>query len=61
MRVDGAIVDVDVLAVGHIHQLIAGLHVSQALDQRLEDQELGHGQRDVVRLPQALMLDRVEA
>src|SRR3954471_10989625 len=41
MAVDGAIVDIDVVLIGDVHQLVAGLHHARSLGQRFEDQELG--------------------
>src|SRR5579875_1273470 len=40
VAVDGAIVDVDVLAIGAIHELIAALHMAGTQGQRLQDEEL---------------------
>src|SRR6202035_3458617 len=60
VAVDGAVVDVDVLAIGRIHQLVAILDVAGALRQRLKDQELGDGQLDVIALPGAEMPAGIE-
>src|ERR1700748_2430156 len=51
VAVDGAVVDIDIVLIGRVHQLIASLHHAGALRQRLKDQELGHRQRDVVAAP----------
>src|SRR4051794_23418024 len=40
VAVDGAVVDVDVFAVGGVHQLVAALDVPRPERQRLEDEEL---------------------
>src|SRR6185295_20097251 len=39
MAVDGAVVDIDVVLIGDVHQLVAGFHHAGPLRQRLEDQE----------------------
>src|ERR1044071_1486808 len=41
VAVDGAVVDIDVVLIGDVHQLIAGLHHARPLGQGLEDQEFG--------------------
>ena len=58
--VDGAVVHVDVLAIGGVDQLVAGFHHAGARCQGLYQQELGHGQLDVVTLPGALVLGLVQ-
>src|SRR3984893_13284428 len=60
VAVDRAVIDIDVLAIGRVHQLVAVLDVARTLRQGFEDQELGHGQLDRVALPGALMTRRVE-
>src|SRR3982750_737819 len=51
VAVDGAVVDISVVAIGHIEQLVTRFHNSRALRQRFEDQELGDGERDVLAVP----------
>src|SRR5688572_22445621 len=51
VAVDGAVVDIDVVLIGDVHQLVARFHHAGALSQRLEDHELGHGQGDVPSAP----------
>src|SRR5260221_9958290 len=60
VAVDGAVVDVDMLAVGGIHQLVAALDVTGPRRQRFEDEELGDGELDVLALPGAEVARRVE-
>src|SRR3712207_3285337 len=48
VAVDGAVVDIDVVLVGDVHQLVARLDHAGTLGERLEDHELGHRQGDVV-------------
>src|SRR3546814_423876 len=60
VAVDGAVVDIDGLAVGRIHQLVAVLHVARPLGQRLQDEELGDGQADALALPRAEMARRIQ-
>src|SRR5215469_10640904 len=38
VAVDRAVVDIDVLAIGGVHQLVAVLHVTGSLRERFEDQ-----------------------
>src|SRR3546814_13317811 len=51
VAVDRAVVDVDVLAVGRIHQLVAALHHARAQRHGFEDQEFGDGQRHRLAVP----------
>src|SRR4051812_17699982 len=61
MTVDGAVIDVNLIVVGGIHQRIAALDHAGPARQRLQDQELGDGQRDRLVLPGAGMALRVHA
>src|SRR5207302_1567719 len=51
VAIDRAVIDIDVLAIGRVHQLVAVFDVPRALSQRLEDQELGHSQLDRAAAP----------
>src|SRR5690606_31169060 len=44
MAVDGAVVDIDLIVIGGVHQIVAALHEAGALGQGLKQQELGDGQ-----------------
>src|SRR3954447_3445342 len=55
VAVDGAVIDIDVVLIGDVEQLVAGLYYARALGERFEDQELGDGQRHVFALPQHLV------
>src|SRR5437868_3711023 len=55
VAVDGAVVDIDIVAIGDVEQLVAGFYDSGALRQRSENQELGHGQADSQSVPQHLV------
>src|SRR5262249_12959017 len=57
---DGAVVDVEMLAIGGIHQLVAALDVAGPGRQRLQDEKLGDGELDVLAFPGAEMARRVE-
>src|SRR5690606_2810712 len=46
MAVDGAVVDIDLIVIGGVHQIVAALHEAGALGQGLQQQELGDGQLD---------------
>src|SRR5580658_647211 len=60
VAVDRAVVDIDVLAIGGIHQLVAVLDVTGPLRKRFEDQEFGDGQLDHAAAPSAQMATGVE-
>ena len=60
VAVDGAVVDVDVLAVRRVDQLVAAFHHAGTRGQRLDQQELRDRQLDVVALPRALVLGLVQ-
>src|SRR5690348_10119955 len=46
VAVDGAIVDIDVLAIGAVHELVPALHMAGPQRQRFEDEELGDREID---------------
>src|SRR6266851_9794862 len=60
VAIDRSVIDIDVLAIGRIHQLVAVFDVPRTLGQRFEDQELGHGQLDRLAAPGAQMAARIE-
>src|ERR1700738_4785279 len=60
MAVDRAVVDVDRLAIGRIHQLVAVLDVTGPLGERFQQQELGDREVHFLALPGALVAARVE-
>ena len=60
MAVDGAVVDIDVFAVGRIDQLVATFHHAGPRRQGLHQQKLGDGELDVLRVPGALVLGVIE-
>src|SRR6185295_17220702 len=51
VRVDGSIVDIDLIIIGRVHQLVAAFHVTGALGERLEDEEFRHREPDWFALP----------
>src|SRR5690242_12507364 len=55
VAVDGAIVDIDVLAISAVHELVAALDVAGAQRQRFEDEEFGDGEVDIDAAPAALV------
>ena len=59
VAVDRAVVDIDVVLVGDVEQLVAALDHAGPLGERLEDQEFGHRQRDVLAVPHDLVPRRV--
>src|SRR6478609_6648261 len=44
VAVDSAVIDIDVVVIGDIEQLIAGLDDSRTLGERLQDHEFGDGE-----------------
>src|SRR3982750_1599793 len=60
VAVDRAVVDIDVLAVGGVHQLVAVFDVTGPLRQRFQDQELGYSELDVLVQPGAQVSCRIE-
>src|SRR5205085_10078415 len=60
VTVDRPVVDIDVLAIGRIHQLVAVFDVPRTVRQGFEDQKLGHGQLDMFTLPGTQMPCRIE-
>src|SRR5579883_2808330 len=60
VAVDRAVVDIDVLAIGRVHELVAALDMAGPRRKRLQDEELGDGELDRHALPGAEMAGRVE-
>src|SRR5438552_5046617 len=52
VTVDGAIVDIDIVAIGYVEQLVTGFYNAGPLRERFEDQKLGDGQADEEAVPQ---------
>jgi hypothetical protein len=61
VAVDGAIIHIDIVAVGGIHQLVAGFDEAGARGQRFEDHEFGDRQRDIAAPPLAAIPDHAVA
>src|SRR6187401_1002245 len=59
VAVDGAVVDIDLVVIGRIHQRVAAFHHTGPRRQRLQDQEFGHGERHRLVLPGAGMTFRI--
>src|SRR5262245_33352267 len=53
VAVDGAIVDIDLVVVGSVHERVARLYYTRARGERLQDQELGYRQHHGVPVPVA--------
>src|SRR5262245_43331011 len=51
VAVDGAIIDIDLIVVGGVHQRVAALDHAGTSCERLQDQELGDGEGDRFTLP----------
>src|SRR6185437_15606307 len=60
VAVDRAVVDVDLIVVGRVHQVVAAFDEAGALGQRLQQQELGHRQAHRAAVPQAVVAGGVE-
>uniref|UniRef100_A4WVN9 Uncharacterized protein n=1 Tax=Cereibacter sphaeroides (strain ATCC 17025 / ATH 2.4.3) TaxID=349102 RepID=A4WVN9_CERS5 len=61
MAVDGPVIDIDLIVIGHIHQLVPALDEARPLGERLKQQELGHRERNVDALPADGMAQRIHA
>src|SRR5690348_1442718 len=61
VAVDRAVVHVDLIVIGGIHQRIAAFHHARAGRERLQDEELGHRQRHRLALPGAGVALRIHA
>src|SRR3954464_14207365 len=59
VAVDGAIVDIDVVLIGDVHQLVARFDHAGPLGERLQDQEFGHRQSHIVAVPADPMPRRI--
>src|ERR1700759_5604446 len=44
VAVDRAVVDIDLVVIGRVHQAVAALHEAGPLRQRLQDEEFRHGE-----------------
>src|SRR5215471_8343852 len=61
VAVDGAVVNVDLIVIGRVHQRVAALDHAGPARQRLQDQELGDRERDRLVLPGAGVALRIHA
>src|SRR5476649_2687345 len=55
VAVDGAVVDIDLVVIGRVHQTVAAFDKAGTLRQRLQDQEFSDRQPDRLALPGAFM------
>src|SRR5690606_21487897 len=60
VAVDGAVIYIDLVVIGGIHQRIPALHIAGALGERLKDQKFRHGQHNLLAVPCAGMTLRIE-
>src|ERR1700751_2259773 len=60
MAVDRPVIDINMLAIGGIHQLVAVFDVPRPVCERFEDQKFGYRQLDRFALPAAQVARRVE-
>src|SRR5690606_3607848 len=51
VAVDRAVVDIDIVLIGRVHQLIAAAYDTRAARQRLENEKFGDGQGHVLAVP----------
>src|ERR1700692_1848835 len=51
VAVDGAVVDIDLIVVGRVHQRIAAFHHAGTAGQRLQNQKFGDGERHRLVFP----------
>src|SRR5438445_6200107 len=54
VAVDGAVVDIDIVAIGYVEQLVARFYDAWSLGERFEDHELGHGEANDPSVPDHL-------
>mmetsp|Transcript_19885 Transcript_19885/g.32445 ORF Transcript_19885/g.32445 Transcript_19885/m.32445 type:complete len:227 (-) Transcript_19885:92-772(-) len=59
VAVDGPVIHIDLIIIGHVHQLVARFYETRPLGQRLQQQELGDGQGHIVALPTDRMAQRI--
>src|SRR5258708_35134736 len=55
VRIDCAIIDIDLIVIGRIHEIIPALDEAGPLRQRLQDEELRHRQTDRFAVPHAFV------
>src|SRR3972149_4309816 len=60
VAIDGALADVGVVRVALLHETAAGLDVARAARERLEQQKLGHRQRQELSLPRGLIAREIQ-
>ena len=60
VAIDGAVVNIDILAVRRVDQLITVLDVTRVSRQRLDDKEFGYRQIDLITFPGAKVAGRVQ-
>src|ERR1700761_7777427 len=60
VAVDRAIVDIDLIVIGCVHQTVAALHKARPLRERLQDKELGDRETNLLAIPGAFMTLRIE-
>src|SRR5215213_9868513 len=53
VAVDGAVVHVNLIVIGRVHERVAAFHDARALRKRLQDEELRHRERHGLTLPGA--------
>src|SRR5580658_3055093 len=51
VAVDRAVIDIDLIVIGGVHQRVAAFHHAGPRGERLEDEELGHGESHRIVLP----------
>src|ERR1700730_12891016 len=61
VAVDGAVVDIDLIVVGHVHQGVPAPDHAWTADQRLQDPEFSDRQSDGLVLPGAAVALRIHA
>src|SRR5260370_32306407 len=51
VAVDGAVIDIDLILIGRVHQIVAALHECRTLGQGLQEQEFGDCQAYRLAVP----------
>ena len=60
VAVDGAVVDIDLVVIGRVHEIVAALHEARTLGQTLQDQEFRDREADRPAVPGAFMALGIE-
>src|SRR6185437_11074123 len=60
VAVDRAVIDIDLIVVGRVHQVVATFHKAGTLCEALKDQEFGDGETHGLAVPCAFVALRIQ-